>query len=543
MKNRINRILSKLNIGLYEREEVVQLSVLSAMAGESLFLLGPPGVAKSLVARRLKYVFKAGTAFEYLMSRFSTPDEIFGPISITQLKNHDKYERLIDNYLPDADVVFLDEIWKAGPSIQNTLLTVLNEKVFRNGQQEISIKLKALVAASNELPAQGEGLEALWDRFLVRTVVEGIQAPEHFAHYLQTNHNQYQDYLAAEDKVTVEEYAEWGKQINEVTLGEDVLNVVQVVRQKISEYNQQISDQQANTTVQPETAAPLYVSDRRWLKVIKLLKTSAFLNERGAIDLMDCFLMVHCLWDHPNQIETVKEIVTDTIKAHGYSLKFDLLTIRQEIDALKADVKSQTKVLRDIPYDSPKVAKVVSGSRSEFYQIKDPKHELKKSNYNFVYIKRTDFTKLSKKDFGNISLFTDSGREHRHYVYGKAGNKPNTLFLKADKYNWNDPEFSSAEFRLVCDKKYKKEYRTKRPHQAIIDNWDMKIEALHDAIDTIITEMEEYKSVQLAALYTNLFVNPTLAQHPEANLNDTLNRLFAYKLEIEEQKDKYDKIT
>ena len=109
------------------------------------------------------------------MSRFSTPDEIFGPVSISKLKDSDKYERSIEGYLPMADVVFLDEIWKAGPAIQNTLLTVMNEKLFRNGDKEIHVPLKLLIAASNELPAQGEGLEALLDRFIIRMECENIK--------------------------------------------------------------------------------------------------------------------------------------------------------------------------------------------------------------------------------------------------------------------------------------------------------------------------------------------------------------------------------
>jgi MoxR-like ATPase len=126
VKPKITELLKRLNDGVFEKEDVIALTLLSAVAGESIFLLGAPGVAKSLIARRLKYAFKDGSSFEYLMNRFSTPDEIFGPVSIKQLRDEDKYQRVVENYLPSATVVFLDEIWKAGPSIQNALLTILN---------------------------------------------------------------------------------------------------------------------------------------------------------------------------------------------------------------------------------------------------------------------------------------------------------------------------------------------------------------------------------------------------------------------------------
>lgn len=117
IRDRIKNLLNEMGRGAYEREEVIALSLLTAVAGESIFLLGLPGVGKSMVARRLKMAFHNGRSFEYLMSRFSTPDEIFGPVSISKLKENDSYERVIDGYLPTADVIFLDEIWKAGPAI------------------------------------------------------------------------------------------------------------------------------------------------------------------------------------------------------------------------------------------------------------------------------------------------------------------------------------------------------------------------------------------------------------------------------------------
>ena len=179
-KEHFKELITQMSRGAYEREEVIALSLLSAIAGESIFLLGLPGVGKSMVARRLKDAFKDSRCFEYLMSRFSTPDEIFGPVSISKLKDEDTYERNIDGYLPTADVAFLDEIWKAGPAIQNSLLTALNEKIFHNGQIDIDLPLKGIIAASNELPAEDEGLEALWDRFLIRYIVQPIAEKDAF---------------------------------------------------------------------------------------------------------------------------------------------------------------------------------------------------------------------------------------------------------------------------------------------------------------------------------------------------------------------------
>ena len=179
-KQKVEGLVNHLCDGLYEREEVMKLALLATISGESIFLLGPPGVGKSLIARRLKNAFNGGKSFEYLMTKFSTPDEVFGPISIKKLKEEDKYERLTSEYMPGATIVFLDEIWKASSSIQNALLTIINERVYRNGEQEIKVDIKSILTASNELPPNNASFGPLWDRLLIRFQMAGVKQRNSF---------------------------------------------------------------------------------------------------------------------------------------------------------------------------------------------------------------------------------------------------------------------------------------------------------------------------------------------------------------------------
>ena len=324
MLERFKQLLGEMNRGIYEKETEISLSLLAALAGESIILLGPPGVAKSMVARQLKTAFREAQSFEYLMSRFSTPDEIFGPVSIQKLKTSDTYERAVEGYLPTADVVFLDEIWKAGPAIQNTLLTVINEKIFRNGNREMHLPLKLLVAASNELPAKGEGLEALWDRFVIRIESRPIKLEKNFRAMLLDSHADFlgpTDFTDSTDfsgftgglghadfadnadfsdlKITSEEYAEWTERIDKIGVKIEVLDAISAIRKSLRTVNVDEAAERRN----------IYVSDRRWKNIVRLLRTSAFMQDREEVDICDLLPVYHCLWQEPEERDAIRNIV------------------------------------------------------------------------------------------------------------------------------------------------------------------------------------------------------------------------------------------
>jgi MoxR-like ATPase len=504
VKQKIQELLKQLNKGVYEKEEVMALTLLSAIAGESIFFLGPPGVAKSLIARRLKYAFEDGKAFEYLMSRFSTPDEIFGPVKISKLKE-DIYERDVNGYLPSATVVFLDEIWKAGPSIQNSLLTVLNEKIYRNGAQEIKdLPMKALISASNELPAKDENLEALWDRFLVRLVVGGIQQQENFEDMISEKLDFDENTITDDLKITDEEYQGWAKEIDGIE-PESVFNVISVIREKLQLHN----DKKENEDNQ------IYISDRRWRKIVRILRTSAFLNERKAVDLMDCFLIKECIWNKREQEETVRQFVTDTIRDYGYKLEFDFKSLKEALDEFKEEIKDETKVEKN-------ARKEELVTNDKYYELENPL-----SSYA-QYIPIEIFNQLTTENRHNYLYYFQYNSFYQHSNYDIKKGK--------DKFHIS---INDKEYKLKTVIRGDKRIITKKPHEAVIKDWDEKIEKLLEYINEQKDGLEKYRTKDLEHLRTNIFVNPNLATIVETSLTETKNQIDKYEVEIRQIQNDY----
>lgn len=282
IKDRVCRIRDSLGTGLVERDLAVRLALIAALSGEHLLLVGPPGTAKSLVARRLRHAFVNASYFERLLTRFSVPEELFGPLSIKGLEE-DRYERLTESYLPTASIAFLDEIFKANSAILNALLTLLNEREFDNGTRREKTPLVAVVAASNELP-EGEELDALFDRFLLRLHV-GPVSREAFRELLGLRGSD-EPSVREGLRLTGDDLAEVQTRAEDVEITDDVLGLLHDLRDWC-------------------IAEEISVSDRRWRKVVKLLQTSALTNGRDTVSIWDCWLLQHCLWSDAGDREKI----------------------------------------------------------------------------------------------------------------------------------------------------------------------------------------------------------------------------------------------
>ncbi|WP_434139441.1 ATPase RavA domain-containing protein [Photobacterium leiognathi] len=338
LSERIQKLIKGLSNGVYEREEVIKLCLLAALAGESVFLLGPPGIAKSLIAKRLIQAFDDSKFFDYLMTRFSTPEEVFGPLSIQELKDNGKYVRLTDGYLPTAQVVFLDEIWKAGPAILNTLLTVVNERTFKNGQDVLPVPMRLLITASNELPDEDSGLDALYNRMLVRVFVNRIQEKQNFKAMLMGEGPTLQE---IDPSLTIkdEEYINWQQHIDDVQLSEAIFEQIYQLKSMV--------ENKVNQGDVIDSDNELYISDRRWKKSVRLLKASAFFNGRDEINPLDLLLLQDCLWHSPESRNVICNIVDKFASDYAFNQKESALDANEAetiINTINDDVAEKLAI-------------------------------------------------------------------------------------------------------------------------------------------------------------------------------------------------------
>ena len=487
MQDRISNLLKQLNADMHEREQILAITLLGAIAGQNTFLYGPPGTAKSLISRRLAFAFETSNYFECLMNRFTTPEEIFGPISIQELKS-DRYLRQVEGYLPTADFAFLDEIWKSSPAILNNLLTIINEHIFKNGNKRIDVPLKSLISASNEVPAENQGLDALYDRFILRLLVPPIQENDNFNLLLNSKPSSEKPTISPELIISVKELLQWREQIHDVSLSNDTMLIIKYIRQELVDKFEELK---------------VYVSDRRWQRAALLLKASAFCNGRKETNHSDVVLLKYCLWTTPENREAVENIVMNAIKECGFDSGIDLADLDREKSKLDKEIHNELYYSEDI-YETSKV------NGKEYFKVEKTvsrKGYAQYKNYNKQILGFIPVDKFKTKS--PFYLLDSNGNQYRHIEctfdgQGSCNIKYKELDRHGYGYEYNDVTFTPKK---LISKGDKKQDVNKRLIQSLSESVKEIRQKLASVLDSVENKNRSYKKQLKSPFITNTEIN------------------------------------
>lgn len=280
-------IIDELSDELIERRHHIEAVAITLLAGKNGLLLGPPGSAKSLLIKSFAKRFIGCKYFEALLDKQLGKEELFGQIDLPLYDDKGVWERDVEDMLPTVHLAFLDEVGKAGPAVLNTLLKVLNEHEYKHGKKLIDTPTISVFGASNELLE--DELEAFWDRFMVRMWVNYIQAPASFVSLIQSAVATNQQITTTTIELSDLEHA-IKVDVPQIILPSKIADNITTLWHQVKEEN-------------------IQVSDRRWRDSIRLLQASAYINGRSEIDADDLLILRHVLWNKPEQMAKVEELV------------------------------------------------------------------------------------------------------------------------------------------------------------------------------------------------------------------------------------------
>lgn len=281
---KLHEIKKALNAKFFERENEVEGILVALLSKQHMLMIGPAGTAKSALSVELAKIVNGTSYFQWLLTRFSTPEEVFGPLSLKDLEEG-VYKRNTATKMPEAHLVFLDEIFKANSAILNSLLTLINERLFYNDGQPMEAPLMSVIGASNEYPEEGEGLEALFDRFLLRFEINFIADESNFVSMMKDEGEHVEiPTMHLDDLVQLQNMT------NKVHISDEVYETLSTIRRELQDEG-----------VQP--------SDRRFKQSLSILQARALINQRESVQADDIVILENALWETLDQKETVCTIV------------------------------------------------------------------------------------------------------------------------------------------------------------------------------------------------------------------------------------------
>jgi len=302
-QEKLKKIREELKQIFLERSDLIDGALSALLCSQHLLIIGPPGTAKSMLADEICRRIEGASYFQWLLTRFSTPEEIFGAVSLKGLEQDD-YRRVTSHKLPEAHIAFLDEIFKANSSILNAILALINERIFHNGKEIVPVPLLTLFGASNELPEDDE-LMALYDRFLLRFVVKYIQEDFRFLRMLETPSR------AERTNLSLEEVRELQGQARSLPIPGYVYQTIANIRRELKKKD-----------IEP--------SDRRYRQSLSLLQAHAYLEGDKEVTERDLFFLEHVLWRDPAEQEQVRSTIRELLLGYEEEVK-ELLYESREI--------------------------------------------------------------------------------------------------------------------------------------------------------------------------------------------------------------------
>ena len=298
LATRFQEVARVLNNTFLDKQEIIRLLLISAIAGEHMVIVGPPGTAKSAIIRTFARLVDA-RYFEYLLTRFTEPNELFGPVDIKEFREG-RYTRRTENTLPEAEIVFLDEIFKSNSAILNSLLHIINERKFQNGPEVRDVPLISMYAASNEVP-NDESLSAMFDRFLLRVLSENLDS-YHFHELMNRG-------VANE----VRRMTGLESQIKPLISARELV-LLQRGFDRFMNFPEDFMAKYKGLIFQIRSEG-ITVSDRRAVKLLKLFAASAVFDGRTTVTDGDFFILRH-IWNNLDQAELLEEIVNPVVDAY-----------------------------------------------------------------------------------------------------------------------------------------------------------------------------------------------------------------------------------